>query len=122
MRQHTYHTPSGTEVTIQIVTETENLADHNFTNPCYELEVRLNGQLQHPQGIEQHESYPHGLLYCGTIRREGRNQRLLVPMDETAREIWDEYQAEVSRRLDQRLAADREYEEGRARIERAMDQ
>jgi hypothetical protein len=122
MGQHAYNTPNGTEVAIQIVTEQQNLADHNFTTPCFELEVRVNGELQHPMGIQDHESYPQGLINCGTTRINGQRRRLLVPMDETARAIWDEYHAEASRRLDQRLTADREYEEGRARIERAMDQ
>jgi hypothetical protein len=115
MRHHIYTTANGAEVTIQIVTERENLADHNVTNKgLWELEVRVNGKMMHPRGIEEHKDYPHGLLDC-------RMERALIPLDETARAIYDEYRAESRRRIDAAIQADEEHARRQERVLQAMD-
>lgn len=115
MRHHTYNTANGTEVTIQIVTERENLADHNVINRgMWELEVRAKGRILHPRSIEEHKDYPHGLLEC---RMDG----LLVPLDETARAIYDEYRTEAKRRMDAAIQADEEHARRQESVLQAMD-
>jgi hypothetical protein len=122
MRHHTYTTANGAEVTIQIVTERENLADHNVTNKgLWELEVHAKGHLLHPRGVVESEDHPHGLLDCGTMRIGNKAQHVYIPMDETARAIYDEYRVEARRRMDAAIQADEQDARRRERVLQAMD-
>ena len=122
MREHTYTTPNNAQVTIRIVTERASLADRNVTNRgLWELEVRALGHLLHPRGVVEHEDHPHGLLDCGVMEVGGKSRHIYIPLDETARAIYDEHRAEAKRRVDAAIQADEGYAHGRERIRRAMD-
>jgi len=121
MREHTYTTPNGAEVTISIITQEANLADHNVTNKTWRLEARALGYLLHPSGVVESEDHPHGLLDCGTMRIKSKPQHIYIPLDETARDIYEEYAAEAKRRVDAAIQADEEHARKAERVRRAMD-
>ena len=122
MTSYTYNTPSGTEINIRIVTRETNLADGRFENDCYRLELAYNGRTYTPMGIEERPDYPHGLFHLGGIERNGRLMAHLVPMDARAREIYNEYRAEVRRRVRTELNTEADYQASRQRIRNAMNQ
>jgi hypothetical protein len=45
--QVSFKTAKGAQITIEIVTERANLADHTFTERCWELRAEVNGRAVH---------------------------------------------------------------------------
>jgi hypothetical protein len=115
----TYQSATGRTVTVSIITEATSTGDwgQTITSPCYRFEVRLEGF-----GVYSPRSLENGLFDLGIISHGGRRVRLQVPASPEASAMWATYQAEVSRRLQASLAADREYQEHYSRIQRAMEE
>lgn len=39
-----FKTPRGAEIVVKIISERDNIADHNFRSPCWDLMVSINGE------------------------------------------------------------------------------
>jgi len=117
MRKIEYTTARGNRVEYGIRTETPNFADSNISNKCWEIEVRVNGERQMMGGsVTNHPA--HGVVIeCG-------NLLIPVPADKAAEvtAIYNEYRAELDRRLNSSLEADRKYEQGRSEVLRRLNQ
>jgi hypothetical protein len=105
--QVTFRTPKGSTVSLAILTETANMADHNVANPCYELVLSVNDQRM-AGGVERITHAAHGpaleLMVGGAI----------IPVPAEALNSVDamvgSYKAEIARRsaIDTRATADYE--------------
>ncbi|SKA31139.1 hypothetical protein [Consotaella salsifontis] len=109
-----FTTPRGSEITISIITERELISDHNFTEACWELELRCGAICT--TSFERVEYGEHGpcLKFQAGSRQEGKKTIITyahsqIPADKLAEVdgLIAEYRAEVSRRLDASIETDR---------------
>jgi hypothetical protein len=106
-----FRTPKGTEISITLVTERGNIADHNFTEPCWALEYRVAGKLTFGTRINHPQAGPAIELDMGT-RWEGKKaiaQSAVapIPADKLAEvdALIAEFEAGVKARVDAKVEA-----------------
>lgn len=107
MTTATFQTARGADISLAIKTEQPNIADHNFTAPCYELELRINGERVFG-GVERKDDPTHGPVIHATMAKK----IIPIPADKVAEvdALMGEYKAEIERRGNAQRAADEAYE------------
>lgn len=110
-----FKTPRGAEIVLKIISERENIADHNFRSDCWDLVVSVNGQDRtlSPNRID----HPvHGPML--SMQEIGAP----IPADALAAvdAVFAAYHARIDADFDARLAQDRRFA-SHNRLVRDMD-
>ncbi len=112
----TWTTPGNTKISLAIVTEQPSLIDQRVTVPCYDLQIRVGHAVW--GGAELIEHPQHGTV----LKAYTGGSMVKVPAEDRAAvaALLADYNAEIERRSQTSVAADRAYQAHRAVMRKVL--
>ena len=114
-----FTTKKGAKIELRIVTETPNLADHNVTNKCYDLQLLVNNKRKFGSiSIIDHKD--HGVC----IKPQFESIFIPVPGDKvkTVRDLIANYYSKIHSDFEILIQEENNYQSRKKRINQMMSE
>jgi len=119
MKSVNFTTRGGNKIELAIITQKSNLYDNNFMSPCYDLELRINGDLQIGGATKIVINKEHGKC----LKQNFGKSMIPIPANkiDAVQGLIDEYSKELDRRINSSIETDSKYFDQSDAVYKMMD-